>query len=140
MVFKVFPRLSTWGQLPMAFLVGVGAAVAIGGSVLGTLIGQARASIHLFDLSAPGGAAPVLRLVDGVFILLGTLSTLAYFNFSARARRGQPPERPAAVGWLARIGQLFIAVTLGSLFAGVFTAAITAMIERLGFLWRVFLF
>lgn len=135
LIFKVFPRISNWGQLPMAYLVGVGAAVAIGGAVLGTLITQARASISLFDLRA-AGADPLY----GLFVLVGTVGTLAYFNFSARTRRGQPPERPAPVGVLAFIGKLFIAVTLGSLFAGVFTAAITAMIERLGYLWRVFFF
>ena len=33
---------------------------------------------------------------------------------------------------IAWVGRLFIAITLGVLFAGVYTAALTAMIERLG--------
>jgi hypothetical protein len=36
------------------------------------------------------------------------------------------------LGW---IGQVFIAITLGVLFAGVFAAAMTALIERLSFIW-----
>jgi hypothetical protein len=137
LMFKVYPRLSGIGSVPMAYLVGVGAAVAIGGAVLGTLITQARATVNLFDLQTPGGAPPIFRLLDGIGVLLGTISTLMYFSFSASARRNLPPERPAAVRFLAKIGQIFIAVTLGSLFAGVFTAALTAFIERLSFLLNV---
>lgn len=131
LVFKIFPNLSRLGNLSMAYLVGAGAAVAIGGAVLGTLITQARASIDLFDLSAGGG---ISRLLDGVFILVGTLSTLLYFSFSAKAQRGAAPQRPVPVRAAASVGQIFIAITLGSLFAGVFTASLTALIERLGFL------
>ncbi len=135
LVFKAFPNLSRLGNLSMAYLVGAGAAVAIGGAVLGTLITQARASINLFDMSTGGGIA---RLLDGVFILVGTLSTLLYFSFSARARRGAPPQQPVAVRAAGSLGQVFIAITLGSLFAGVFTAALTALIERLDFLLSLF--
>ncbi len=35
---KLSPRFSRLGNLPMAYLVGAGAAIAIGGSVLGTII------------------------------------------------------------------------------------------------------
>ena len=131
LVFKIFPNLSRLGNISMAYLVGAGAAVAIGGAVLGTLITQARASINLFDMSAGGGA---MRLVDGAFILVGTLSTLLYFSFSAKAQRNAPAQRPVAVRAAAGVGQVFIALTLGALFAGVFTASLTALIERLGFL------
>jgi hypothetical protein len=34
-------------------------------------------------------------------------------------------------------GTVFIAVTLGVLFAGVYSAALTALIERLHFLWAL---
>ena len=49
----------------------------------------------------------------------------------------QAPSRPLFVETLAQVGQLFLAVTLGSLFAGVFSAAITALIERLDFIRNV---
>lgn len=38
---------------------------------------------------------------------------------------------------LGRIGQVFIAITLGALFAGVLSAALAALIERLAFLINV---
>ena len=47
---KAFPRLSGFGQLPMAYLVGVGAAVTVGGAVLGTLLPQINATFLGFDV------------------------------------------------------------------------------------------
>jgi hypothetical protein len=35
---------------------------------------------------------------------------------------------------LSRVGQIFIAITFGALFAGVFVAAMTALIERWNFI------
>jgi hypothetical protein len=42
LLLKLSPRLSRAGDIPMAVLVGVGAAVAIGGAVLGTLFGRSK--------------------------------------------------------------------------------------------------
>jgi hypothetical protein len=136
LVAKLFQRLSSLGNVSMGYLVGVAAAVVIGGAVLGTLFGQSKASIDMFDLQAavtsPQG--PILPLLGAAFILVGTLCTLAYFNFGAVARPNQPPHRSPMIELLARIGQIFIAITLGALFAGIFAASITALIERLDFI------
>lgn len=134
---KFIPRYSRLGNVSMAFLVGAGAAVMIGGAVIGTLFTQVAASINLFDPAAaaanPGGIG--LQLLQGVVIIGGTVSTLAYFHFGVKPRTNQPPQRGSIVQILAVIGEFFIAVTLGALFSGVFAAALTALIERLGFLW-----
>ena len=136
LVAKLFPRLSSLGNIPMGYVVGVAAAVVIGGAVLGTLFGQGQASINMFDLHA-AAASPqglLVQLLGAAFILVGTLCTLAYFNFGAVSRPNQPPHRAPMVELLARIGQVFIAITLGALFAGIFAASITALIERLDFI------
>jgi len=52
---KISPRLATFGNIPVAFLVGVAAAVAIGGAVLGTLFPQINATIAIFDLTTSRG-------------------------------------------------------------------------------------
>ena len=130
---KISPRTAQLGSPAMAFLVGVGAAVAVGGAVVGTLFPQIEASINLFDLSETGSSPPE-RLVEGSVILLGTLTTLVYFHFGAKpGPRG--PQRSRLVNLLAWIGQIFVAITFGVIFAGVYAAAMTAFIERLNFLW-----
>ncbi len=118
----------------MAVLVGVGAAVAIGGALLGTLMPQVGAAINTFDVSSAGsGLGVASKLLQGVVMLGGTVFTLASFHFSAaRAADGTPKRNPILDG-VAWVGRLFIAITLGVLFAGVYVSALTAMIERWSF-------
>ena len=129
---KLSPRFSWLGNLSMGYLVGAGAAVAIGGAVLGTLFTQTGAAIGIFDLrqARSGG----LLLLEGVVLLGGTIGTLAYFHFGARVRQHQTPQRPVVVAALSLVGEVFIAIALGALFAGVYIASLTALIERLDFI------
>jgi hypothetical protein len=129
---KLSPRISWIGNFAMAVLVGVGAAAAIGGALLGTLVPQFQAAIDAFDIRGSGGGAnAIVTLVEGIVMFVGTVLTLASFHFSAgRAADGTPKRNPIIDG-IAWAGRLFIAITLGVLFAGVYMAALTAMIERL---------
>jgi hypothetical protein len=116
-------------------MVGVGVAAAIGGAVLGTIFPQVNATINLFDMGAIRVEESVVwQLVRGGFILVGTLATLIYFQFGAVKSKGSSTTRPEWLEWLALVGQVFIAITFGALFAGVFSASLTALIERLYFL------
>lgn len=132
---KLWNRTSFLGALPMAMLVGVGAAVTVGGALFGTLFGQISGTIGLFDMQRDGD--PLARLLEGSFVLIGTVSTLAYFQFSVRSKNTLPEQETQArraplLEILAVVGQGFIGITLGAMFAGVYTAAITALIERIG--------
>lgn len=122
---KLSPRISWIGNFAMAVLVGVGAATAVGGALAGTLIPQAEASMETFNTRS------FLDLVEGTVVLSGTVLTLAYFQFGAKRAADGSVKRNAIVEILAWAGRIFIAVTFGVLFAGVYMAALTAMIERL---------
>lgn len=125
---KVSPRIAWIGNAPMAYLVGIGAATAIGGSVLGTIFPQVNSSISVFD-------ATQLNLLDAIIVLVGTISTLVYFHFGARPGQDGKPQRSRLIEGVGIIGQVFIAITFGTLFAGVYMAALTALIERLYSSW-----
>lgn len=122
---KISPRLSWLGNFAMAVLVGVGAATALGGALAGTLIPQAGAAMEAL---APRS---LLDLVEGGVMLVGTVATLAYFQFGAKRAADGSVKRNAILEALAWLGRIVIAVTLGVLFAGVYMAVLTAMIERL---------
>jgi hypothetical protein len=126
---KIFPRTAWIGNFAMALLVGVGAAVAIGGALIGTLVPQAGAAMNAFDFRSASN--PLLKLIEAVIMLLATVLTLASFQFT----RGRAPDgtlkRNAIFDGIAWFGRIFVAITLGVLFAGVYVAALTAMIERL---------
>ena len=122
---KLSPRTAGLGSFAMALLVGVGAATALSGAVVGTLIPQSRAAMDMFTLPNPG------QFIRGLFMLGGTVLTLAYFQFSAKRAPDGSVNRNAIINILAIGGRIFIAITFGVLFAGVYLAALTAMIERL---------
>lgn len=131
---KLSPRIAWIGNFAMAVLVGVGAAAAVGGALLGTLMPQAQAAIDGFDvLSAGSGLELASRLLEGVIMLGGTVFTLASFHFSAGRAADGVPKRNRILEGIAWVGRIFIAITLGVLFAGVYMSALTAMIERLSF-------
>ncbi len=137
----IFARLSRrWGRaanLSLAFLVGVGAATAVGGAVLGTLLPQTWATInaaHWREVSDPTARWEVL--FNGLVILLGTVSTLAYFHFGAGDQKAGVPRQSKVLRLLSGMGQAFIAVAFGVFFAGVFMAALTALVDRITFLWQ----
>ncbi len=132
LLFKLSPRNSHLGNLPMAFLVGVGAAVAVGGAIMGTIIPQTQASMNALKISG-SGQFWLERLSEGIVMLVGTLATLVYFSFGAKAT-ASGPQRGKFINGLGWLGQVFIAITFGVLFAGVFMAAMTALIERLNFI------
>lgn len=132
---KLSPRISWIGNFAMAVLVGVGAAAAVGGALLGTLVPQVQASIDAFDFSSATSASDIfLRLVDGGVMLVGTSLTLAAFHFSAQRAADGTPKRNRILDGLAWVGRIFIAITFGVLFVGIYLAALTAMIERLSFI------
>ncbi len=131
LLFKLSPRTASLGTPSMAFLVGVGAAVAIGGAVMGTLFPQTGAAMNALKLSG-AGQFWLERLSEGLIMLVGTITALVYFHFGARATP-TGPQRGKIIGILGRVGQVFIAITFGVLFAGVFVAAMTALIERMNF-------
>jgi hypothetical protein len=60
-----------------------------------------------------------------------------YFNFSVIKTKGINSNRSPMVRLFSGIGQFFIAITLGAVFAGVMTSTITALIERSAFIVNV---
>ena len=133
LLMKAWPSLSRLGMPAMGFLVGTGTAVAIGGAVNGTLMPQINATIIAFD-----AAKFISNPIDPLLILAGVISSLAYFHFGARITADGSVRRFSIIEMLSFVGSIFIAITLGVLFAGVYAAALTAMIERLHFLGTFF--
>jgi hypothetical protein len=126
---RLDPRGSGMAFIPVAFLVGVGAAVVVGGSLTGTFLPQAIAAAEPSLLPADPWS-----MVENWFVLLGTLTTLAYFHFGARPRGGSAPSAPPVIGPIAQIGKVFLALTLGALYAGALLSALSLLVERIYFL------
>jgi hypothetical protein len=128
-------RFARLGNPVMAYLVGAAAATAIGGAVLGTIFPQISASAAAFDLQLAQqlGVNEIGYIFGGLIILVGMVTTLIYFHFSASPNKEGRPERHPIIEELARFGRVFIAITFGVLFAGVYAAALAALINRVNF-------
>jgi hypothetical protein len=129
-------RLARFGNPVMGYLVGAAAAAAIGGAVLGTIFPQISASAANFDLqiARQAGLNEIGFIFSGFIILAGMVTTLAYFHFSARPDKEGRPVRHPLIEELARFGRGFIAITFGVLFAGIYAAALAALINRVNFI------
>jgi hypothetical protein len=78
-----------------------------------------------------GVGAAVGFFIRGIAIMVGTVATVAHFHFGAKPAPNQIPQRHKAIEAVSKVGQFFIAVTFGVLFTGIYSAALTALIERL---------
>jgi hypothetical protein len=93
----------------------------------------------MLDLDTiPAQGNVLLWLFNSLVVLGGTVTTLVYFHFSTRSRFGGPARQRAWIEIPGMIGQGFIAVTFGTLFAGVYAAAIAAFVERSLHIWNLF--
>jgi hypothetical protein len=75
-----------------------------------------------------------VRLFNALVMLIGTITTLLTFQFTRRAGSGKLEWLDSWIDRLAVIGRGFIALALGAFFAGVLSAAVAALIERLVFM------
>lgn len=149
LLFKAFPETSRLGALPMALLIGVAAAVIVGGGITGTLIPQTRAAAGGFSREAfsppPGLAAGdetfffLERSAEAIVVALGTILTLLYFTYVRMPSSAATPSEGLARAWRwANVaGRGFLAITFGVLFAGTLSTAILALSERIDFLVKL---
>lgn len=140
LLFKVLPRTAYIGNFSVAYLVGVGTAVALGGALLGTLAPQIKATGEAINLSS------LAKFGNGLLIVTGTICTLMAFNFTAQ-------EQPGLAGiWsiLAEIwstivkivggilGRGFLIFALSVAFAGALTASLSIFIGRIQYVIDAF--
>lgn len=124
LLFKTSPRLGQAGNLALAFLIGVGAAVALVGIITGTLI----------PLTLTIGDAGTDNLLNTLIIFVGVITSLIYFQYALVRKTPQGTiERTPLMRTLGGIGFGFIITTLGALYAAAILTSLTILIERVGF-------
>ncbi len=135
-LFKATP-LHKAGNWSVAILVGIGAAAAIGGAITGTLFPQILGTINSVDPSAYAiSTSRWDQAINGFIIVVGTVTTLIYFHFGTREQPGQVNKRLPIIEKISIIGKVFLAITFGALYAGVYLSSLAALVERITFLWE----
>lgn len=116
--------------LPLGILVGVAVGAGIAGAIQGTLLPQ---FMRAAALGLPAGS-PGFLLV-GVITLLITSGVLIHLQRGNRSTAAPNPPRiwiPLLNGW-GWIGERALWLTVGFLFAQLFTSRITLLIARLDY-------
>lgn len=123
LLFKLSSRPTFIGNLPLAIMVGVGAAVAVAGAITGTIFPQVQAS---------WSADP--NIVNALILNLCTILALLYFFYS----RGRQPEGQTQPSLLGRVLAVFpnsvITITLAALYAGALATSLAVFSDRMKFI------
>ncbi len=129
--FKASPRLAGIGNIPMGYLIGVGVATVLGGAIIGTLgpqIAATGAPVYTLAGEQVAQLSPDALTVHRLMTLIvaaGTIITLLSFGYY-RVGRTNPMQ---IVNVLGR--RFFLMIGLGAVFALVFMASVTLLLDRL---------
>lgn len=144
LLLKISPMTTRYGNVSVAILVGVGAGVIVGGGITGTLIPQTIAatdSITLDVLVPQTGQDLGLwaeEIMSGFVILIAAISTLLFFRFAAQKEATGTAHRSKFNAIIAYIGQVFIALTFGVMYAGALAATVIILSERFQMIGSLF--
>ena len=120
LLLRVFPRLSSPARWALAFYVGVYSGIAVTGYL------QAQVMAQVADSVKPWGTG--WQAINSALVLIGLLTVLAYFFFSA------PHKGIHGMG--ARVGIWFLMIAFGASFGYTVMARVSLLIARVQFLLR----
>lgn len=118
LLLKLNTRFARFGVVAFAIVLGVGTAVALWGAIGGTLFPLVIAAADTFRPAT---------LVEGLIMLIGTISVLVYFTYISVRRPSGDVEQLLPVKAVGRLGQAFISITLGATYALLIISAISVL-------------
>ncbi|HEX2618651.1 MAG TPA: hypothetical protein VHL11_00855, partial [Phototrophicaceae bacterium] len=120
LLLKTSSRLGQLGNLAIAFIVGIGSAVAVVGAVTGTLL----------PLTTSTGAEVRGDALNTIIIFFGVICTLIYFQYVGAHRIPDGRiRRNRSIQLISVIGQGFIVVTLAAIYAAAILTSLTIFTE-----------
>ena len=113
-------KLSSLSRIPIGFMIGSGAGVAIPAMLYGRTLRQMSASV------APLVNSSGVPDVSFIVVIVGLMATLAYFYFSR--------EHKGGFGKLAKVGTFFLMIFFGTTFGYTVMSRMSTFIGRMEFL------
>ncbi len=118
LVLKLVRPVAWLGNSAVAVLIGVGAAVAIVGTIAGTLLPQ---------IVAPPAGNALITVVAAVL----TICTVLYFQFTGRSDERGDMVMPVWQRAISLTGRAVLMVTFGALFAALLSTSLVLLVDRL---------
>lgn len=117
------------GNPSIAFLFGVGSALAIGGALSGALVPQLWATVVSLSPNLGG------EMINNLLLLIGTIGAFLSFRFIIPSENRAPLRALDVVtrAW-GRVGRWFILVAFGAIFADTAVSRISILVGRFYYL------
>lgn len=123
LLFKSSARLGRVAGLTMALLIGVGTAVTLVGATAGTIIPLTLSSTR-----------PSLDTPNFLISIAGVICSLVYFQYVAVQTPDGGSRRSLPTLTLSLVGQGFIVVTLGALYASAILSSLAIFSDRVAYI------
>ena len=132
LLLKPFKSLSWLGNMSVALMLGVGAALAIGGALLGTLWPQIDATATLSTTTDLYGGG--WGLFSAIVVLVGTLGALFHFYRGGGDEGRLAGLRNFFVGVWGGLGRWFVLIAFAAILAATFLTRLSLLVGRIQFL------
>lgn len=126
---KLRAQWASLGNPSIAFLFGVGAALAIGGALSGALVPQLEATV--VSLAPAQGWETV---VNNLLLVIGTIGAFLSFRFITSTDRPALRVLDGAARRWSYVGRWFVLVAFGAIFATTAVSRISILIGRMYYL------
>ena len=135
LVWMLFKKSSRITGIPLGFLGGVVTAVLIVGLTRGTLVPQLFSVVNAFDPNkmTSSGLPNWTGIFEAFMMLAGVIAVLFVFH-RRKAKKTQDPYSHSWLDGVTGFGQMFIGITFGAIFVGLFSTGLVALIAYIQYL------
>jgi len=123
-------RTSTFSNIGLAYLFGIGAALTIGGALAGNLVPQLAATMTIPLVPQDS----LWEWANGIIILIGVIGSFLAFRFIQPGNRSWQRAYDALTRGWGTIGRGFIMIAFGAILASLILARVSALVSQLYFL------
>ncbi len=133
MLLKMFRRYHRLGNLPLGFMIGIGAAVGVVGIVSGSLLPLLRdTAAGLF--AAADAPNPATALTNAFVVSLSVICTLIFLSRFGRRRADGTVQRGPLARALGAVGQGVGIIALAAIYSGAILTGLVLLSDRIAFL------
>jgi len=111
-------------RYPTSVLVGIGTGVMIAGTMRGQIIDQMKNTV--LDLSKSIASGDSMGIFNYLLIVIGVVTSISFFTFTR--------EHKGLLGASAKIGRIFLMISLGANWSGELVWYLTQLIGRLSWI------
>jgi hypothetical protein len=111
-------------RYPTGVLVGIGTGVMIAGTLRGQIIDQVKNTV--IDLTKNVASGNMTGIINTLLIAIGVVTAISFFTFTR--------EHKGVLGISAKIGRIFLMISLGANWSGELVWYLTQLIGRLSWI------